>query len=182
MRFCQSQKDKNLWHLKPQIRQLEHDMRPSKKKPKKPGCSNTEWQWHHWPKWNKNLVSFIYIFFEVFVARRIGHTGSRKQITIFDTKSSTFLFICVSQISFYLMWVQSWGWFNMKMPPYHQCGNSHCGDKTILRPSYLHNGISYTGEIFILNQCPAGPAVAHCKTVEPPYNTVHYNTVLDRAR
>ena len=23
---------------------------------------------------------------------------------------------------------------------------SHCGDKTILRPSYLHNGISYTGK------------------------------------
>ena len=24
---------------------------------------------------------------------------------------------------------------------------SHCGDKTILRPSYLHNGISYTGKM-----------------------------------
>ena len=24
---------------------------------------------------------------------------------------------------------------------------SHCGDKTILRPSYHHNGISYTGKI-----------------------------------
>ena len=23
----------------------------------------------------------------------------------------------------------------------------HCGDKTILRPSYLHNGISYTGKM-----------------------------------
>ena len=39
--------------------------------------------------------------------------------------------------------------------PYHgshtigsscQCRKSHCGDKTILRPSYLHNGISYTGK------------------------------------
>ena len=26
-----------------------------------------------------------------------------------------------------------------------QYRKSHCGDKTILRPSYLHNGISYTG-------------------------------------
>ena len=25
-----------------------------------------------------------------------------------------------------------------------QCRNSHCGDKTILQPSYLHNAISYT--------------------------------------
>ena len=34
-------------------------------------------------------------------------------------------------------------WFNIKMSSY-QYRKSHCGDKTILRPSYLHNGISYT--------------------------------------
>ena len=28
-----------------------------------------------------------------------------------------------------------------------QYRKSHCGDKTILRPSYLHNGISYTGKM-----------------------------------
>ena len=38
------------------------------------------------------------------------------------------------------------GWFNIKMPSY-QNRKSHCGDKTILRPSYLHNGISYTGKM-----------------------------------
>ena len=37
-------------------------------------------------------------------------------------------------------------WFNIKMTSY-QYRKSHCGDKTILRPSYLHNGISYTGEM-----------------------------------
>ena len=31
---------------------------------------------------------------------------------------------------------------------------SHCGDKTVVRSSYLHNRISYTGKIFILNQPP----------------------------
>ena len=36
-------------------------------------------------------------------------------------------------------------WFNIKMLSY-QYMKSHCGDKTILRPSYLHNGISYTGK------------------------------------
>ena len=35
------------------------------------------------------------------------------------------------------------GWINIKMPSY-QYTKSHCGDKTILRPSYLHDGISYT--------------------------------------
>ena len=37
-------------------------------------------------------------------------------------------------------------WFNIKMSSY-QCRKSHCGDKTILRPSYLHNGISYTSKM-----------------------------------
>ena len=36
-------------------------------------------------------------------------------------------------------------WFNIKMSSY-QYRKYHCGDKTILRPSYLHNGISYTGK------------------------------------
>ena len=36
-------------------------------------------------------------------------------------------------------------WFNIKMPSY-RCRKSHCGDKTVVRSSYLHNGISYTGK------------------------------------
>ena len=35
--------------------------------------------------------------------------------------------------------------FNIKMSSY-QYRKSHYGDKMILRPSYLHNGISYTGK------------------------------------
>ena len=37
-------------------------------------------------------------------------------------------------------------WFNIKMLSY-QYRKSHCGDKTVVRSSYLHNGISYTGEM-----------------------------------
>ena len=37
-------------------------------------------------------------------------------------------------------------WFNTKMSS-HQYRKFHCGDKTILRPSYLHDGISYTGKM-----------------------------------
>ena len=40
---------------------------------------------------------------------------------------------------------ESGDWFNIKMLSY-QYRKSHCGDKTILRPSYLHNGISYAGK------------------------------------
>ena len=42
------------------------------------------------------------------------------------------------------------GWFNIQMSTY-QHRKSNCGDKTILRLSYLHNGTSYTGKIASLN-------------------------------
>ena len=38
------------------------------------------------------------------------------------------------------------GWINIKMPSY-QYRKSHCGDKTVVRSSYLHNWISYTGKM-----------------------------------
>ena len=37
-------------------------------------------------------------------------------------------------------------WFNIKMSSY-QYRKSHCGDKTVIRSSYLHNGISFTGKM-----------------------------------
>ena len=37
-------------------------------------------------------------------------------------------------------------WFNIKMLSY-QYRKSHCGDKTVVRSSYLHNRISYTGKM-----------------------------------
>ena len=36
--------------------------------------------------------------------------------------------------------------FNIKMSSY-QYRKSHCGDKTVVRSSYLHNGISFTGKM-----------------------------------
>ena len=37
-------------------------------------------------------------------------------------------------------------WFNIKMSSY-QYRKSHCGNKTVVRSSYLHNGISYTAKM-----------------------------------
>ena len=50
-----------------------------------------------------------------------------------------------SWIDAHTMWNPG-GWFNIKMTSY-QYRKSHCGDTTILRPFYLHNGISYTGKM-----------------------------------
>ena len=54
------------------------------------------------------------------------------------------------------------GWFNLTMPSY-QYKKSHCGDKTILRPSYLHNGISYTGKMTSLYRIRAQDAYTYCQ-------------------
>ena len=37
-------------------------------------------------------------------------------------------------------------WFSIKMSSY-QYRKSHCGDKTVVRSSYLHNGSPYTGKM-----------------------------------
>ena len=50
--------------------------------------------------------------------------------------------------------------FNIKMTSY-QYRKSHCGDKTILRPSYLHNGVSYTGKTTSLYWIGALKAIIH---------------------
>ena len=47
--------------------------------------------------------------------------------------------------------------FNIKMSSYHY-RNSHCGDKTVVRSSYIHNGISYTGKMtFYIESGPWTP-------------------------
>ena len=45
--------------------------------------------------------------------------------------------------------------FNIKMSSY-QYRKSHCGDKTVVRSSYLHSGISYTGKMasFFIESAP----------------------------
>ena len=61
-----------------------------------------------------------------------------KQGSLFHTLSRWWLLIS--------WWHKEPGpWFNINMSSY-QYRKSHCGDKTILPPSYLHNGISYTGK------------------------------------
>ena len=57
-------------------------------------------------------------------------------------------------------------WFNIKMSSY-QLWKYHCGDKTVVRSSYLHNGISYTGKMWSLYwTSPLDVVVTHaCKLI-----------------
>ena len=53
--------------------------------------------------------------------------------------------LVLTSVSILLWRLCSGSSFNIKMTSYRY-GKSHCGGKTILCPSYLHNGISYTGK------------------------------------
>ena len=61
-------------------------------------------------------------------------------------------------------------WFNIKMSSY-QYRKSHCGDKTVVRSSYLHNGISYTGKMsslyWISPQCCY---INRCSTIHAKFD------------
>ena len=58
--------------------------------------------------------------------------------------------------------------FNIETTSY-QYRKSHCGDKTILRPSYLHNGISYTGKMTSLYWIRA-QVLTYILSNSPSYN------------
>ena len=70
---------------------------------------------------------------------QFGQTKCHIYHTIHTTSSQ------LNKLCFVGGW-QPGGWINIKMSSY-QYRKCHCGDKTILRPSYLHNGISYTGKM-----------------------------------
>ena len=67
-----------------------------------------------------------------------------------DIKATDVLDPCVARSS-------AGSWFDIKMSSY-QYSKSHCGDKTVVRSSYIHNGISYTGKInLFIESGPWGP-------------------------
>ena len=75
------------------------------------------------------------------------------------------------------------GWFNIKTTSC-QYRKSHCGDKAILRPSYFHNGISYTGNMSSLYWIKALVVMfpnmyIHCRLHSISENKYsHYNDVI----
>ena len=65
-------------------------------------------------------------------------------------------------------------WFSIKMKSY-QYRKSHFGDKTILRPSYLHNGIPYIGKITSLYWIRALITIGHPWILGMPGYYPHYD-------
>ena len=72
-------------------------------------------------------------------------------------------------------------WFNIKMSSY-QYRKSHCGDKTILLSSYLHNGIScFINDVAVIwyrycitNETHCWPKYRLLNTLRPRQNGRHF--------
>ena len=100
----------------------------------------------HWRIWVK--------FTGTQIARHVGPTLAQRRadrIHIGSTWGQWSLlsgYICTTKRS--KAWTKkkanSGPWFNIKTSSY-QYRKSHCGDKTVVRSSYLHTGISYTGKM-----------------------------------
>ena len=93
--------------------------------------------------------------------------------------------ICIKASIYKMASVSPGGWINIKMPSY-QYRKSHCEDKMILRPSYLHNGTSYTGNMISLYSIGALAAVILCQTAlccgayhHQPFPTALHNFNLE---
>ena len=103
-------------------------------------------------KWHdgRGLRNFRHTRLSSFISKLIGGCGCTCHVTCKVLYRSVYLYLDYTDINLHqIIFKEARGWFNIKMPPY-QYRKSHCGDKTILRPSYLHNGISYTGKMTYL--------------------------------
>ena len=108
--------------------------------------------------WKVNSAYFIKIIFrqsggkQAIVAHKsITHPCSMMWPSlpwnlIINLSMVTYPTYTITVLAVRLLYPEAGPWFNIKTSSY-QYRKSHCGDKTILRPSYLHNRISYTGKI-----------------------------------
>ena len=71
-------------------------------------------------------------------------------------------------------------WFNIKMSSC-QYRKSHCWDKTVIRSSYLHNGISYTGKMisfYWIGPLVSAPLIAPARC-SPNFKEVIFKHILE---
>ena len=99
-------------------------------------------------EYGREIMACLRIFFFITISLNFVTYDSSDHMWVF---SFVLFLFCLKEYFVCLFFVQSHeyvtrGWFKIKMPSY-LCRESHCGDKTILRPSYLYLGISYTGEM-----------------------------------
>ena len=93
-----------------------------------------------------NLSSFVLAYYQFYVDLPISFRVA--SLALYDCPSASEVTLKdMGKIRHY--WTTTGPWFNIKTSSYHY-RKSHCGDKTVVRSSYLRNGISYTGKMVSL--------------------------------
>ena len=121
-------------------------------------CNIVNWTLGNKLQWNLNQNSYNFIHENAFenVVRKLAAILSQPQCVYqtywtyhpdaFPDSSLPLAFLRNEKHwSHFIPQTHRGPWFNMKMSSY-QYRKSHCGDKTVVRSSYLHNGNSYTGK------------------------------------
>ena len=141
------------------------DLRLNKRLSKQP------WGWWFetpsWSLWRQFNVSsdrlpltYTHLHGAVFLPYLVPHKGIDKQLQLHKSRQCNYsskpkrqrrhrcvdLYASLDYVPMISYDIYPGPRFNIKMPSY-QNRKYHCGEKTILRPSYLHNGISYTGKM-----------------------------------
>ena len=121
--------------------------------------------------WSAMLLMIIYAICPAFLLALLSGDIAflscwrhRSSVTKLSNSLSGLLDILCGEVRLrcfcYVQW-QSGPRFNIKTTSY-QYRKSYCGDKTILLPSYLHNGISYTGKMSSLYWIGAQLMIGQC--------------------
>ena len=110
------------------------------------------WSWRQY----YDKLSFRITYYWPFVRGKhwwsVGSTHERLGNEAFPCHDVIIQWYSTTRVVWLSTEVNAYAWkpgdrINIKVSSYHQYRNFHCGDKTILRPSYLHNEISYTDKM-----------------------------------
>ena len=108
-----------------------------------------------WPKYLQEFAILITVSFNISEVPgfTLNFSGIKYKSTVFcslnfstNSQKTVHTLEAIHSFQKQLVTIIPGSRFNIKMTSY-QYRKSHCGDKTILRPSYLHHGISYTGKM-----------------------------------
>ena len=106
--------------------------------------------------WDKMSHSSVFLRWESFQVNTVSKCQGRFPDTVITIQGSS---VKVTGLQLWQSPQYPGPRFNIKMSSY-QFRKSHCGDKTIVRSSYLHNGTSYTGKMSSLYLIGAMEAIS----------------------
>ena len=138
------------------------------------------WGWRHWWMWRQVTSDYCLPCDQGFQGDGTVECEGKWPVTTACHVTRVLRVTALLNVKVSDRWLLPAMWpgprFNIKMSSY-QDRKSHCGDKTIFRPSDLHNGISYTGKMtslyWIRAQGFEGDGAVECEGKWPVTTACH---------